>query len=170
MLATTSRNGPLSSDMKAFIDGATFLPTGDALMRRHSSGSVHVETGASAKDAANKGYVDHYKVLWGVGATYMSGDQSVSLSETVTSQKTGIVLCWSAYENGAASNHSWNYQFVPKWHVTTAAGTGVYTIMHRAAGTTIQKYVYIGDTAISGNASNTTAPNNTMVLRAVLGV
>jgi hypothetical protein len=33
----------------------------------------------------------------------------------------------------------------------------------------ISKYVYIGDTSISGNDNNATAPNNGAVLRYVLG-
>lgn len=157
-------------DATADIRNATYLPTGNTLARRHSNGTLHVTTGTSANDAANKGYVDEYKLLWGVGATYMNGDQTVTLSENITAQKTGIVLCWSAYESGAGANNSWSYQFVPKWHVIHAPGTGVYTIMERSGGTQMQKYVYVSNKSISGNNSNTTAPNNTRVLRAVLGV
>ena len=168
---TTAADGLMIASDKALLDTATSSPTGNALVRRHATGTIQVETGSSSKDAANKAFVEAHNVLW-TGAVYMNESQSVTYTggQTVLAQKSGIVLCWSAYEDGASSNYSWNYQFVPKWHVTTAAGTGVYTIMHRGAGTTIQKYVYIGNTAISGNASNGTAPNNMMVLRAVIGV
>lgn len=113
---------------------------------------------------------NEYKLLWGVGGTYMNGDQTVNLSENVSSQKTGIVLCWSAYDNGSAANNSWSYQFIPKWHVAFAPGTAVYTIMEKSGGIQMQKYVYVHDNRITGNNSNVTSPNNNRVLRAVLGV
>ncbi|WNN95975.1 minor tail protein [Arthrobacter phage Hirko] len=56
--ATTTAAGKMSAADKVKLDGATYLPTADALVRRHSSGSIQVVTGTSASDAANKGYVD----------------------------------------------------------------------------------------------------------------
>ena len=116
------------------------------------------------------------------GAWYMTSGQDIDLSESVTDQLNGIVLCWSAYVNGAAQDYEWNYTFVPKDHVirgesegvssglmTTGYGSGMYV------GT---KYVYVYDTHIKGNDINTsvgtqagiTFTNNHWVLRYVLGV
>lgn len=56
--ASTSTAGTMSAADKALLDTATHAATGDSLAKRYSSGSLHVVTGTSPNDAANKGYVD----------------------------------------------------------------------------------------------------------------
>lgn len=118
------------------------------------------------------------KVLWS-GAWYMNASQSAPLSEAVSAQAHGIVLAWSAYADGTAQNYDWRYQFVPKHHVTAHGGAGVTTIMATATfGRVGSKYVYVGNTAIDGNANNNqtgtasgiTYNNAHWVLRYVIGV
>ncbi|MGL3805837.1 hypothetical protein ACSYDW_07030 [Paeniglutamicibacter sp. R2-26] len=160
---------------KDYIDNTvgTYLPTGGVLARRHSTGALHVITGSNVNDAANKGYVDGYKTLW-EGGMYMADGQTAPLSESVSSQKTGIILVWSAYVSGAAVNTDFTYDHIPKLHVNDFNGYGVRCHqssgpLNGAAQTILLKYVYITNTQIIGHANNSIAPNNTRVLRTVVG-
>lgn len=57
--ATASTDGLMPKADKALLDAATHLPTNGALVRRHpTAGTIQVQTGTTATDAANKGYVD----------------------------------------------------------------------------------------------------------------
>ena len=117
-------------------------------------------------------------VLW-TGGYYMSGAQTIDLAEPISKQKTGIVLCWSAYASGSPQNYDWVYHFVPKWHVANFAGSGTnffLSSMNNAG----QKYLYISDSSITGysendddytgSASKIGFRNTYWVLRAVVGV
>lgn len=120
------------------------------------------------------------KILW-QGALLMTGDQTANLSEAISAQATGIVLVFSKYANGAASEHNFNMFFVPKiWVSTHSASYGTaYTMMDTNFGQVCHKYLYIGDTYISGHANNITSgtgtsgikyANDKYVLRYVYGV
>lgn len=117
------------------------------------------------------------KVLWS-GVSGMNANQTATLSEAVSTQPNGIVLAWSAYENGAAANYNWSYKFIPKQHVinheaaTVLSGElGLYQADHFA------KKVAVRDTTITGVADNwatytsdITWYNSSYVLRYVIGV
>ena len=118
-------------------------------------------------------------VLWS-GGSYMGSGQTANLSQSITSQKNGIVLCWSAYANGQAQNYNWNFTFIPKQFITTAGeGNGVSSFL---TGSTLEsisyKYVYVGDSTITGHEFNDDAGaksgitynNRLYVLRYVIGV
>lgn len=114
-------------------------------------------------------------VLWhSSGGSYMSGSQSITLSQGVLSQNTGIVLHWQAYSDGSPTNSNHTYCFIPKWHVLSLSGAGVSCLLEYLGGgntSVIRKYVYVGNTTISGNDLNQTATNaNTRVLTDVFGV
>lgn len=122
-------------------------------------------------------YIAQNNVLW-TGASFMVASQTANLSQKVSDQATGIVLCWSAY-SGGAQDSNWVYTFVPKWHVSAHRGTGV--TINMAAGNFAHigvKYVYVGESSIvghdynnkSGTANGITYANNYWVLRAVIGV
>lgn len=125
-------------------------------------------------------YTGDNKVLWSGTGLYMSDTQSVTLSEPVKKQLSGIVLVWSAYVNGSAQNYDWFYQYIPKDHVIARNGQGVTTgLMINGSGTYAGvKYVYVYNDRITGNASNATSQsgsgislqNTHWVLRYVLGV
>ena len=125
-------------------------------------------------------YTGDNKVLWSGTGLYMSNTQSVTLSEPVKKQLSGIVLVWSAYVNGSAQNYDWFYQFVPKDHVAARAGQGITTgVICNASGSHVgMKYVYVSDSKITGYASNSTSQSGSginfnnayWVLRYVLGV
>lgn len=119
------------------------------------------------------------KVLW-TGAFFMIATQTITLSESISAQNKGIVLCWSAYENEAAQDYDWVYHFVPKWHISVSNGSGVDFFLN-TLNTAGHKYLYISDTSIRGYASNGSSSatganskivykNNYWALRAVLGV
>lgn len=107
-------------------------------------------------------------ILWS-GQIYMSANQTASLTENVSDQLSGIVLVWSSYSDGSPDNSSWNTTFVPKNQVSYAAGAGVINNL-MGWKTPVWKYVYLYNNRITGHADNSVAPNNTQVLRYVIGV
>lgn len=119
------------------------------------------------------------KVLW-TGTNYMNAAQTITLSEAVSAQANGIVLIWSYYSNGAASDFNFHSHFVPKWLVINYAGKGSdYHLADHTGNILAHKYLYISDTKITGNDDNdddtivgsqATYTNNAFVLRAVIGV
>lgn len=132
---------------------------------------------SAAQGKALNDKINSYKVLW-TGGLYMSSGQSLTLSESVSSQKTGILLVWSGYADDQPQNYNWVYTIVPKWHVANHSGNGVFASMGGITGITGFKYVYVNDKTISGHANNTLVgtkygveyQNNKYVLRAVLGI
>lgn len=111
----------------------------------------------------------------------MKDDQSISLSETISSQKNGIILIWSRYDtdNKKSVNADFTFTFVPKAFVNLHNGKGAACPVGRAAFYNIgMKYVYISDDEITGyskNASSGTSngityDNGLFVLRYVIGV
>lgn len=135
-----------------------------------------------AVDATITDLVHHEtKFLWGddlSSGMYMTEEHTVNLKESVRSQRHGIVLVFCAYNGTEDTNDSWQSFFVPKELVavstsghTFVLGCGKFTYM----GT---KYLYIGDTSITGHADNNltgtnngiTYANNKFVLRYVIGI
>lgn len=114
------------------------------------------------------------KTLWS-GALYMKSDQTITLSEAVSAQIHGIVLIWSGYSSGAATETNFTSFFIPKEYVKSFSGRGMY--FDCSVG--MSKYVYISDTSIAGNARNNASgttssgisyTNTAFVLRRVIGV
>lgn len=125
------------------------------------------------------------KILWDCGSSplWMTDTHTATLSENVSQQANGIVLCWSRYTDNAASNAYWNLVFIPKQMVALLNGNG-YSMMlagtPRAGHLIGSKYVYIFDDKITGYANNGTnysgtdsginITNKEFVLRYVIGV
>lgn len=106
------------------------------------------------------------KVLWS-GSHYMGSDQTINLSGKISEQKQGVVMVFSKYQNGPQDNN-WSFHFVPKAIVGySSRGTG---FICNCDGDVIHKYLYISDNVIEGNDKNTTAPNNKLCLRYVIGL
>lgn len=127
-----------------------------------------------------KTLINRTNVLW-TGAWHMNANQTITLSENVLDQKNGIILVWSSYSDGQAQDYDFNYTFVPKKHVEMFPGAGVSSIMGNVVGTRFSiKYLYIGNSDITGNVNNGTNLSNTavginftntsFVLRYVLGI
>lgn len=113
------------------------------------------------------------KILWDGVPIYMHGTQVATLSERVSDQATGIVLVWQSYVGGSVKDYDIVYVFVPKWQVTGGLnGKGVQSTLwpRNSATAPYQKYVYVVDDRILGNAINGVAPRTGHVLTAVLGV
>lgn len=115
------------------------------------------------------------KVLW-TGGYYMTQMHTIYFTEngtntTISAQKNGIVLVWSAYQNGQPSDSNFNFTFIPKQYVTLKGGYGVTSIMTGTQGSPIaSKYVYVHDDHITGNDRNGTSTAVNYVLRYVIGV
>lgn len=116
------------------------------------------------------------RVLWS-GAYYMNASQTAQLSEPISAQPNGIVLVFSWYANGAASNHRIGTVFIPKRLVQTHSGCEItcpiLSCWHSAC-----KALILYDTKILGHEQNDKTftidgieYNNLMtVLRYVYGV
>lgn len=120
------------------------------------------------------------KVLWS-GANYMTEVQTAVLSEPILAQPHGIVLVFSAYEDGAAKDWAFSTHFVPKSQVANHGGSSHLFSgpNHALFGRFWGKWLYIHNDKIVGHVDNTksgtgvsgVAYNNMgVVLRHVVGV
>lgn len=117
-------------------------------------------------------------LLWS-GGYYMTATHIIDLTEAISKQRNGIVLVFSAYEDGSSQNHHFECKFIPKYIVGAHPGVGynfeLSTSDFSYVGT---KYLYISDGKIAGHANNNltgtkngvTYANNHWVLRYVIGV
>ena len=120
-------------------------------------------------------------MLWSdTGGYYMTGTQTISLSESVSSQTQGILLHWQGYkvDGGGVQNYQHQYVFVSKRHVENSPGAGVSMILS-ADTKLVSKYVYVDNNQIKGHEKNSrsdfslngiTVDNRYLVLTEVLGV
>lgn len=120
------------------------------------------------------------KVLWS-GGYYMTATHTITLSEKVSEQTSGIMLVFSRYSGGTQQNYHWNHFFISKEWVKLHGGTGCSFILTTdgAFGIMGSKYLYIHDDKIGGNdvnnqtgtaASGITYNNAAFILRYVIGV
>lgn len=131
-----------------------------------------------------KGFELVNPVLMWEGLLYMNSTHTATYEDghTVSQQPHGIVLVWSRYDSGA-SNQYWHTTFVPRWFVDKHNANGYSDMMvgtPRAGHLFGSKYVYIGDTKITGYAGNAedfantdsgiNISNKSFVLRYVIGV
>lgn len=110
---------------------------------------------------------------------FLNAGQTYNFSDSVANQTNGIVLVWSAYNDGAPADYSWNITYVPKQLIALKPGAGVTCPMFgggfQNAGC---KYVYLTDTSVRGNAINEGSGTNSgisynnsqYILRYVIGI
>lgn len=121
------------------------------------------------------------QILWGPGYYFMNASQIINLSQKVSEQKSGIVLVWQAYSDGAPQPWDYNFTFIPKWQTMTNSSRGVTCFLSNShAGYIGTKYLYLFDDKIKGHNDNgtgatkgnseITTTNNHWVLTYVLGV
>lgn len=121
------------------------------------------------------------KILWS-GGLHMNGEQTITLSEPVSSQNHGIVLTFSEYntDTSVVANSAFSNHFVPKTFASSS-GFGAHGTDFKLGGMWSNgvKYLYITDTQIKGHQYNTktsltvggiTYTNDKYVLRMVTGV
>lgn len=124
------------------------------------------------------------RLLYQGEGLFMNENQSITLSEKISQQPTGIVIIWSAYRNGQSADFHWYFQFVPKFILSLPSTTKQFdTDIFLCAGGQSQyaamKELMITDDVIYGRVGNSsnklivngiTCVNNEWVLRAVIGV
>lgn len=124
------------------------------------------------------------RLLYQGEGLFMNENQSITLSEKISQQPTGIVIIWSAYRDGQARDFHWYFQFVPKFILSLPSTTKQFdTDIFLCAGGQSQyaamKELTITDDVIYGRVGNSsnklivngiTCVNNEWVLRAVIGV
>lgn len=89
---------------------------------------------------------------------YMIRSHSVKLSEPISSQMFGIVLCWRAYSNGSGQRYDYAFHFIPKSHAELNSGYGVGFPLFVADFENLgAKYLYVSDDRITGNDFNNKA-------------
>ena len=119
------------------------------------------------------------KLLWS-GEYYMNASQSIDLSKTpITQQTSGIVLVFSAYEEGASVNKHFECRFIPKYMINLHSKVGYdFSFNTVQFGFIGSKYIYLEDTLVSGHDDNqkygsnngVTYDNRHWVLRYIIGV
>ena len=110
---------------------------------------------------------------------FLNSSQSIELSEKISDQKTGILIIFSRYDNGA-QNYGWQSTYIPKYVIEQfsaisggAEGTpgGWVTQLINASGTvTGNKYYYVSDKKITGFDANGEGNNRQWIFRFVIGV
>lgn len=143
--------------------------------------NVEIKKTLTANSADIENLKHEPKILWGgdlPSGMHMTADHTINLSEAVSAQRHGIVLVFCAYDSVDETNYSWQSFFVPKQLVALSTSEHTF-VLGRGKFTYIgTKYLYIGDTSISGHADNNltgsnngiTYANNKFVLRYVIGV
>lgn len=117
--------------------------------------------------------------LW-TGASHMTASQTAYLSESVSSQKTGIQLIFSSYENSTGTVKDYNfrpYTFLKSFIPSSGTRTCSFTLHSPTYAYMGSKELYVGNTRIigsqwntvAGTASGITYDNKNWVLRYVIG-
>ena len=119
------------------------------------------------------------------GAWYMTGSQSVGLSDTIWNQAHGIVLVFSAYNPSSGQTHQfdWHTYFVPKSLYTDRESAEGYVLIttfltNPTLANVGTKHLRVYNNKITGDDRNTQSgsgsgisfKNNEWVLRYVYGV
>lgn len=118
-------------------------------------------------------------LLWS-GAYYMTQTHTVNLAEPISKQKSGIVLVFSGYSNGSATDASFHSFFIPKMLVKNHNGKyHDFLLATVDLAKFASKRLYINDSSITGDGMNAETgmslsgvkfTNNAYVLRYVIGV
>lgn len=121
-----------------------------------------------------------HNLLWS-GAEFMTSEQTITLSEAISKQHSGIVLVFSRYSNDTVRNYHFSHFFVHKKFVELHPGVGSVFIMSTSDvfDVVASKYLYFYDNRIVGNDLNVESgtgnsgiiyDNDGFVLRYVIGV
>ena len=123
------------------------------------------------------------KVLW-TGGYVLTASQTVTFSEPLSQQQSGVVLVFSRYISNAAVDYFYYCHFIPKQLIPTAIGAGqtaagiVVTMNTNKFEAISSKYLRFTDTGIvgddansaSGTSNGVTYNNGLFALRYVIGV
>lgn len=157
------------------------IPVGESTWTEYKDRVEFKKITIQNKDIVDDIIYANNNVLWGPDYYFMSGSNTINLSQKVSEQKNGIVLVWQAYSDGAPQPWEYNFTFIPKWQVITNSSRGVVCLLATSHASYIgTKYVYLFDNKITGHNDNSTGAtkgnsgitttNNHWVLTHVLGV
>lgn len=98
----------------------------------------------------------------------MTASQTIHLSQPVEEQKTGLEFVFSAYDPGSKEplDYYWNSFFFSKIALSHSGGK----MFNMYGSQWAHKYLYVGSDIVVGSDDNDDPPNNTFVLRYVIGV
>ena len=120
--------------------------------------------------------IKNQKVLWS-GGVFLNAGQTITLSEKITDQKSGVLVVFSRYDSNAVQNYGWQSIYIPKYIVNQfpyvsggTAGGWVAQLINASGTITGSKYFYVSDTGITGVDSNAEGNNRQWVFRYVLGI
>ena len=121
------------------------------------------------------------KILWS-GSKWMTKDTTISLSENISKQTSGIVLVFSrgtnSFNESEYEDSYWHTFFVPKSIINIDNGGATSFVLFRESDINVKK-VYINSASIKGHATNDNqlyslmgkmVNNRHFVLRYVYGV
>ena len=162
MEALSSKDTPADTDTMIIAEGNTLKKTTIAKMVDFWKSKLGIN------DINTKLYKQ--EVLYKSPAM-MHGNQTITLPQKISEQKSGIVLVFSAYANSAVTNSQKSCFFVPKTAVSLLSGDGfIFALTDPFSTTVMKKYLYISDTTIKGNDLNGQNDNAKWVLQYVIGV
>ncbi len=124
-------------------------------------------------------YADRNDVLWSGEEVMDSVDFYITLSESISTQPTGVVFVFSPYDGKVTQEHNFRTFFISKYQVLTHGGVGhTFTLFRSNFAGVATKYLYVSDKKITGNAHNGESGNNNGIifdnskwcLRYVIGV
>lgn len=156
---------------------------GQTIFKKNGDITVNGGITATGSITTNGITIGQNKVLWS-GSYLMTAGHTITLSEAVSEQATGIVLVFSQYndDSGTTANSNFSCHFVPKQIVALHGGASFSYMMSRVNFSEVAcKVLYIGNTEIRGHDLNgeiivfdgTTDinyNNGSYVLRYVIGV
>ena len=141
--------------------------------------SLNTTNKSSLVSAVNEVNKPTSNILW-EGEFFMKASQSLTLSQTISSQRNGIILHWQGYKDGSLQSYNHSYHFIPKTHVAKYSGQGIEMMGSDGEfGSVWSKYVYVTNTKITGSnyneqtgtgSSGIKYANNSMVLTQVIGI
>lgn len=117
------------------------------------------------------------RLLWS-GALQMGDTDMITLNESVSKQRTGVVVVFSLFDASAAKDQEFSEFFIPKYTIKAHSGKGRSFNLSNAWRNGV-KYLYLYDDKIEGNERNVwtnhvvggiTYNNSKFVLRYVIGV
>lgn len=191
VIPTTAISGTISN--KPYTDTATASirveQTGTGMVKQilqksTKTDGVIYERGydSSGWGAWNIVYSGAGKVLW-TGNYVLTAAQSLTFSEPMSQQQSGVVLVFSRYASSGAQNYAYSCHFIPKMLFTAMGSTSAN--MNLIMGTVGFEYVAgksftITDTGITGADTNSASGTSTLsgitynngmfALRYVIGV
>ena len=114
-------------------------------------------------------------VLWSGDGYHMDSSQTITFSQPLSYQLSGVIFCWCYCVDGVVQNDNWLYFFVPKTHVLNHDGSSVcmdapYSGMKKSLYINDEEAVGVDTNAASGTTNGIAWNNTNYVLRYVIGV